>query len=210
MDEHEAMGLRRAARVRRVSLVGAIVAAVAASACCLVPAGLALVGVSGVGFAVAMEPYRHVFLGLTAIALSIGFYVTYRTPPVTTAIACDCERPRPRAARAARAILWSSAVVAVLLAVYPSLAAIGARTEATGTTPIAGSVTKTIRIDGMTCEGCSAGIVDALVDVEGVSESHVDFAHGQAVVTYDPSRATRERIVAAVERLGYRATILEH
>jgi mercuric ion transport protein len=148
MDELEAMVDRRAARVRRVSLIGAIVAAVAASACCLVPAIFAIVGISGVGFAVALEPYRPVFLGLTAIALGIGFYVTYRTRPVTAGIACDCERPRPRVAGAARAILWSSTVAAVLLAVYPSLAAIGARTEATGTTPIAGSVTRTIRIDG--------------------------------------------------------------
>ncbi len=63
MDELEAMVDRRAARVRRVSLIGAIVAAVAASACCLVPAIFAIVGISGVGFAVALEPALGVGCG---------------------------------------------------------------------------------------------------------------------------------------------------
>ena len=45
--------------------------------------------------------------------------------------------------------------------------------------------------------------------MEGVSGSHVDFARGRALVTYDPSRATLDRIVAAIERLGYGAAILE-
>jgi mercuric ion transport protein len=154
-------------RVRRASLLGATVAAIAASACCLVPAVLALVGMSGVGFAVALEPYRPVFLGVTVVALATGFYFTYRRPRIVEGVACDCERPRPRATRAARVVLWGSTFGIVVLSAYPYLA-MGTRDVATGSSaPVAGSVTRWIRIEGMTCEGCTAGIVDALVAIEG-------------------------------------------
>lgn len=194
-------------RVRRASLLGATVAAIAASACCLVPAVLALVGMSGVGFAVALEPYRPVFLGVTVVALATGFYFTYRRPRIVEGVACDCERPRPRATRAARVVLWGSTFGIVVLSAYPYLAAMGARDIATGSSPpTAGSVTRWIRIDGMTCEGCTAGIVDALVAIEGVSDGRVDYRAGRASVTYDPRRAEPAQLVHAIELLGYTAT----
>ena len=49
---------------RRVALpmIGAVTAAIAASACCLVPAALAVLGMSGAGFAARFAPYRTYFL----------------------------------------------------------------------------------------------------------------------------------------------------
>lgn len=50
-------------------MLGAITAALAASACCLVPAVLAVVGLSGAGGGAALAPYRVCFLTATAAAL---------------------------------------------------------------------------------------------------------------------------------------------
>jgi mercuric ion transport protein len=59
-------------------LIGGVVTAIAASACCVVPAVLALVGVSGAGVASALAPYRPFFLALTIVALGAGFYLAFR------------------------------------------------------------------------------------------------------------------------------------
>ena len=66
--------------LRAASLAGAVVAAIAASACCVVPALLAIFGVSGAGIALELGPYRPILLGLGAASLAVGFYLTYRKP----------------------------------------------------------------------------------------------------------------------------------
>src|SRR5690606_26559218 len=86
-------------------MLGAITAALAASACCLVPAVLAVVGLSGAGFGAALAPYRAVFLIATGVALGAGFWLVYRKQKD----ACGCEAPRGR--RAARIALWFTAAV---------------------------------------------------------------------------------------------------
>jgi mercuric ion transport protein len=64
-------------RLGKATLVGAVLGALGASACCLGPALLALVGLAGVGVAAAFEPYRPAFLGVSAVLLGLGFYLTY-------------------------------------------------------------------------------------------------------------------------------------
>ena len=194
-------------QARRASLAGAIVAAIAASACCLVPAVLAIGGLSAVGFAAALEPYRPVFLIATAILLGIGFYLTYRRP-TATAIECECERPLPRVARSARIGLWLSALLAIGVSAYPYLAAAGSHDAATGATAdVTGATTTRFAVGGMTCEACSSRIVDRLTELDGVIRSRVDYGAGEAIVTYDPHKVVVAKLSATIERLGYTVSV---
>ena len=62
---------------RNASLTGAVLSAVAASACCIGPLAFAMLGLGGAGFLVAMEPYRPIFttvtLGLLVLARADSF-----------------------------------------------------------------------------------------------------------------------------------------
>ena len=80
--------------------MGAVTAAIAASACCLVPAALAMLGVSGAGFASKLAPYRVYFLIATASRWPRGSVLAYRRQKDD----CGCEAPRGR--KAARVGLW--------------------------------------------------------------------------------------------------------
>lgn len=84
---------------KRIALpiIGAITAAIAASACCLVPAALAVVGLSGAGFASRFAHYRTYLLIASAITLALGFWVAYRRE----ADDCGCGVLRRRPSRAA-------------------------------------------------------------------------------------------------------------
>ena len=67
-----------------LTLTGALAAAVTASACCIGPLVFAALGLGGAAFAVALEPYRLYFIGLTLALLGVAFYLVYRTPRAET------------------------------------------------------------------------------------------------------------------------------
>lgn len=92
-----------------------IFGALAASACCLLPLGLTLAGVSGAWMANlrALAPYQPIFIAFTAAMLGYGFYLVYWKPK--RAYAEGMARDRPLVpARAVRAALWIATVIVTL------------------------------------------------------------------------------------------------
>lgn len=116
---------------RSASLVGALGAAVAASACCVGPLIFALLGIGGAGALLALEPYRPLFTALTLGLLGVGFYVTYGRKPAAAGPSpavqlggaagedCGCELPRTN--RAGRVALWVAAVLVAITLIFPYL-----------------------------------------------------------------------------------------
>lgn len=66
-------------------LMGAL-AAIGASACCVGPLVLVLLGVSGawVSYLSMLEPYRPVFIGLTLLFIGLAFHKLYLMPQTCT------------------------------------------------------------------------------------------------------------------------------
>ena len=61
-------------------------------------------------------------------------------------------------------------------------------------------------IEGMHCDGCAATI-KALLDIEaGVKASSVSFKDGSARVLFDPAAIDEAKLVAAVEKGGYKVS----
>src|SRR5712691_4804969 len=65
-------------KAQGATLAGSVVSGVLASACCMGPLVLSLLGVSGAAFAQRFEPLRPYLLVLTYGLLGGGFYLTYR------------------------------------------------------------------------------------------------------------------------------------
>lgn len=96
--------------------VGAVIATVAASTCCLGPVVAAAIGAGTLGAASArFEPYRPWFLGLAVILMGAAFVTTYGREPAT----CADGRCVPSSRRTARVVLWVAAVLVALLAAFP-------------------------------------------------------------------------------------------
>ncbi len=55
----------------------------------------------------------------------------------------------------------------------------------------------TLKIDGMTCQGCADMIENALHGTEGVAGVKVSYLGGTGEVIYDPGKTTREQIVGS-------------
>jgi copper chaperone CopZ len=54
-----------------------------------------------------------------------------------------------------------------------------------------------LKVSGMTCDGCAGMVEKGLLKVEGVKTAKVDFKTGEAQVSFDKTKTTPERIVAA-------------
>lgn len=95
--------------------VASVVAATAASVCCIGPVVAAVLGAGALGAAsTRFEPYRPWFLGLTMILLGVGFVSAYRREP-----GCAEDTCAPPTRRTARIVLWIAVVLVGLLAAFP-------------------------------------------------------------------------------------------
>jgi Cu+-exporting ATPase len=70
-------------------------------------------------------------------------------------------------------------------------------------------IKKIFSIKGMHCASCVLIIEKSLKNIEGVSDASVNLVTEKAVVEYDSSKTTDEKIISAVANVGYKALINE-
>lgn len=93
--------------------VASVVAAAAASACCIGPVAFVMMGAGAFGATFsALEPYRPIMLGATMLLLGGAIYAAYR--PME-----DCATCSPASRRRTQAAVWIAAVLVVALAAFP-------------------------------------------------------------------------------------------
>ncbi len=205
-------------KAETISKVGTVLSAVMASACCWLPLTLLAFGVSGAGIAGALDAYRPVFIGLTVVFLAAAFYFTYRPRKTAAANEDCCATPNTTGKRRFnirtlnKVVLWGVTVLAVAFLFFPQymkffISGGGAGERATDNPLVR---TTTYSVQGMTCEGCSALVEKAIKDVPGVLSVKADFDTKRAVVTSEACcPAPTEPIIQAVQKAGYRATVIE-
>ena len=66
--------------------------------------------------------------------------------------------------------------------------------------------TITLKIEGMTCQGCVASVTRILRGTPGVSTAEVSLQPGQARVSYDSARVVEAGLRQAIEAAGYDVT----
>lgn len=67
--------------------------------------------------------------------------------------------------------------------------------------------TVTLAVKGWTCGSCAAASRIALKKLEGVRSVETDLEKSEAVVAFDDEKVTPERMIQAVEKLGYKASV---
>jgi len=63
--------------------------------------------------------------------------------------------------------------------------------------------TETLKVTGMTCDGCTSKVAHALNAIAGVHEVVVSLPDNQAAVRYDEHLTTPEKLKSAVKGAGY-------
>src|SRR5262245_45947601 len=197
-----------------LSAGGAVVAAILASACCIGPPILALIGIGGAASALVLAPYRPYLMALAFLLLGVAFAVAYRRP--RPACCADGRSPAASSSRRNPSPLWLASAAVALLAGWSLLTGGASRPpQAHGAGAAAversggpsGTRTSTLAIEGMTCGGCVARVKERLARVRGVVGYEVSLENKGARVSYDPSTTAPEAIAAAVSETGFAASI---
>lgn len=200
----------------RLATGGAVLAAAAASLCCIGPLLFVLLGLGAFGAATAFDSARPYLLGAAVLLLAVGFYRAYFRREVAACAPGEACATKP-VSRASRAALWIAAVAVLAFALSPYYAGALARrvtskpatSEAApaASAPQPASARASFTINGMTCAGCEVTIKLALEKTPGVRKSEVSYDRGEAVVEYDPAVTTPEELREAISETGYPAEV---
>jgi mercuric ion transport protein len=96
----------------RLLAITALVSALAASSCCVLPLLFVTVGISGawIGALTSLAPYQPIFLTVAAAAIAAGFWSVYRRRAACAGP--DCGTPLSQ--RLTKAALWAGLVVLIV------------------------------------------------------------------------------------------------
>ena len=67
--------------------------------------------------------------------------------------------------------------------------------------------TVTLDVPGMTCSSCPITVKKALKKVDGVQQVTASFEKREAIVTFDDTKTSAEKLSLAVTNAGYPATL---
>ncbi len=110
-------------KIVRLPLIGGVIAAIAASLCCVGPLVLVMLGIGGawVSNLAVLEPFRPYFLGAAIIALFFAWKKIYRDSAATV-----CRQGSlcvmPQSNRIYKVLFWIVAVLIVLAMTFPDIA----------------------------------------------------------------------------------------
>jgi len=96
----------------RVSLIGAVIAGGLASACCIGPLIVVLLGLGSASAFVAMEPYRPIFATITLALLVWAGWKHWQGRKQCAITGCTPKKP---------VMLWLLGGLSILLLISPSL-----------------------------------------------------------------------------------------
>ncbi len=195
------------------SLGAAIIAAILASVCCVGPLVLLALGISGawIGNLTKLEPYRPVFMVITAGFLFYAFIKIYRKPNVE-----KCKPGRycanPRSVKLNKIVLWSVSILVILLFSIPYLShGVDKQKNKVGTfvngQPSA-METIVLSVPDMNCSSCPVTVRLSLKKLKGVYEANVLFDQRLAIIKFNPDQVQLKDLIRATTQAGYPSSVI--
>lgn len=184
-------------------LTGSILAAIAASICCIGPIVMALTGLGSMALFSKFEAARPYLLGFSIVMLSAGLYWMWRNRRAACVPGGGCES-RP----AKSWLLLVFPIVAVAASAgfpYYQSAWMGGGSKTVAAEAIPGGQVTTVhfRIGGMTCESCATGMAASFRNLPGTQDAVVEYPSGKTSVTLDGAKLSVDQLAALVREAGY-------
>src|ERR1700730_3423514 len=194
----------------RLTAIGGILGAIAASSCCIAPLVLFSLGISGawIGNLTALAPYQPYFIAATLACLGYGYWLVYRRQNIACAEGEVCARPLPNQLVKMGLVLATVLVAGAIgldligptfltlegtpMLKLLSMAAFGVGLVASSSV-LAAEKTVTLAVKNMYCAACPGTVKNVAVSAEDKT----------AVVTFDDSKAEVDALVKATTNAGY-------
>ncbi|MFN3839775.1 MAG: mercuric transport protein MerTP [Cyclobacteriaceae bacterium] len=182
-----------------------LLAAVAASLCCITPVLALISGVGGIASTFSwIEPARPYLISATVLVLGFAWYQKLK-PRTPEEIACACETDEKPSFWQSKKFLGIVTVLAVALMAFPNYAHIFyPKPNQVAANPEAAIHKVRFLVSGMTCTGCEEHVKHALNAVDGVIESEASYEAGTASAKYDTAKTSVNALKEVINATGYR------
>lgn len=182
-----------------------VIAAIAASSCCIPPVIAAISGISGASANLSwMEPFRPYLIGLTIITIGYAWYANLKPKKKDD---CGCEIIKPKFYQT-KSFLISMTILAGLSIALPYYSGVFFPVESKKNlldVLAENQVKVSYTIEGMTCESCEHHISSALLSAEGVIEVIASYEQKTASVVFDNSKTSSRQLIKVLEKeTGYK------
>jgi copper chaperone CopZ len=189
---------------------GSLVAAVAASLCCILPVLAAMTGAGAVAAGVVFDRWRPYLLILSGLLLAGGFalaWLDHKKACAAPGSIC-AARPMNRWNSIALAILAASVIA---LAAFPHYSGAIARLVVRQPRPLpalpsAGLSTVAFQVPDMDCPACAVALSAAFRKLPGVVQVKLDVDSRMAVLTFDRSTENAAALKKVITDAGFHVT----
>lgn len=187
-----------------------LIAAIAASLCCITPLLALLASASGAASSLSwLEPARPYLIGLAIAALGFAWY---RSLTAKKGDACGADgtcTTNNKSFLASKTFLIIITVAAIALIAFPYYASVFYPKPQKQNTVVIESdniQSASFNIKGMSCKACETEVNNELYKVNGVIEAQTFYAKGISMVKFDQSKASVEELKNAIGKTGYPVT----
>lgn len=189
------------------ALLTGVIAALAASSCCIPPLIALVAGVGGASSSLSwVEPFRPYLIGFAALALGYAWYVHLKPKTVDD---CGCEVTKPKFYQT-RGFLVGMSIFALLSITLPYYSGIfyTDNSKEVVVSNVNDLTEATIDIEGMTCDACQEHVDHAINELDGIVSVNTSYSLENTVVEFDKTKTDLEEIRSAINSTGYKA--IEH
>ncbi|PHS04180.1 MAG: heavy metal transporter [Kordia sp.] len=186
------------------ALVTGVVAALAASSCCIPPLIALVAGVGGASSSLSwLEPFRPYLIGFAIIALAYAWCIHLKPK---TADDCGCEITKPNFYQK-RGFLVGMSIFAILSITLPYYSVIfySDNSKVVVVSNEENLVETNIEIKGMTCDACQDHVDHAVNELDGIVSVKTSYSSGNTIIMFDNTKTDLKEIRKAINSTGYKA-----
>ncbi|MCM4159277.1 mercuric transport protein MerTP [Antarcticibacterium flavum] len=186
--------------------LGGVVAAIAASLCCIAPVLALVAGTSGMVTTFSwMEPFRPFLIALTVLVLGLAWYqkLRYRKEAESD---CGCAEDEKQSFLQSKKFLLVVTLFAGLMMAFPTYSEVFYSQPNKEVVYVSQSniVKEIFVVEGMTCAGCEAPVESEVNKLEGILSVKASYENANTVVEYDKTKVDKAAIITAISRTGYK------
>ncbi len=187
-------------------LIGAgLLAAIAASLCCIMPVLALVAGTSGMASSFSwLEPFRPYLIGVTILVLGFAWYQKL-IPKAEEDCCAPAEKPKFIRSKTFLAIVTTLAALMIAFPYYSKIFFPGNEKQVVIIDKSA-IQTAEFTISGMSCEGCEEEVKHEVNKLNGIIKADVSYKKGIAEVQFDKNKTNPDEITKAINSTGYTVT----
>jgi len=177
--------------------------ALSASMCCIAPVLSIAAGTSSLAASFHwIEPLRPYFISASVLVLGFAWFQAFNTKKQDD---CGCENPIKSSFLQSRNFLSIITIVSFLLITFPSYSNFFFKnTESQFAQDQDKNKKIELVVSGMTCTSCELHIESEVKKLNGVSFVKASYEKGSATVQFDERIIETDKIIAAINRTGYK------